>query len=433
MLADGVARAGAREALTATVDSAGVAAQRLDLVAAVTAAARLAGAEPLPAREVYVASDLQRSALADGMAAIPRGVRVVALAAPTDEAAPNRGIAAASAEEGAVAVSVGGTPGTPAAVVTVRLRGRDVGRALAAPGATLSLPLPPSPPGWWLGQVDLAADELRADDRRAFVWRVAQPARAVAGTDAGPFIAAGLAVLREGGRLAQGSDITIGERPGGGSVGSVVIPPADPALLGQANRALASRGVTWRYEASGTPGTLASQTLGMVSGVAVSRRYRLQATGEGESSAVLATANREPWLVRSGSVVLVGSRLDTAWTALPAAPAFIPFVDALLNRVARGEAAIVHAEGAPRVEFSVRGNDTVGAVVYGLDARESDLTPASPGAARLALGGTVELLAGARFAGAVFAARRRVDASGALLLLALLLAVAELSVATLTR
>src|SRR5439155_1694176 len=69
VLADGVARAGTREALLATVDSVGVSARRLDLTAAVGAATRLVDAEPLPAREVHVVSDLQRTALGSGRAA----------------------------------------------------------------------------------------------------------------------------------------------------------------------------------------------------------------------------------------------------------------------------------------------------------------------------------------------------------------------------
>ncbi len=73
VLADGVARAGTPEALVATLDSAGVSARRLDLTAAVRAAARLVDAEPLPAREVHVVSDLQRTALGPGRAAVPRG------------------------------------------------------------------------------------------------------------------------------------------------------------------------------------------------------------------------------------------------------------------------------------------------------------------------------------------------------------------------
>ena len=148
-------------------------------------------------------------------------------------------------------------------------------------------------------------------------------------------------------------------------------------------------------------------------------------------STVLATLNGEPWLVRDGSVLLLGSRLDTAWTALPAAPAFVPFVDALVNRLARGEAAISELEGAPSVEFRIRGADTIGAIVYGLDPRESDLTPASRALAHEVLG--ADVLDSTAFAAARFAGAGRRDGSGLLLVLALLVALVELGVATRTR
>jgi hypothetical protein len=155
------------------------------------------------------------------------------------------------------------------------------------------------------------------------------------------------------------------------------------------------------------------------------------ASGTGNDTTVLATVNGEPWLVRDGSVLLLGSRLDTAWTALPAAPAFVPFVDALVNRLARGEAPVSEVEGAPRVEFRTRGADTIGAIVSGLDPRESDLTPASPALVHDVLG--AEVLDGAAFAAAGFAGAGRRDGSGLLLVLALLIAVGELGVATRTR
>jgi hypothetical protein len=148
---------------------------------------------------------------------------------------------------------------------------------------------------------------------------------------------------------------------------------------------------------------------------------------------VLGTVNGEPWLVRAGEVVLLGSRLDTAWTALPATPGFVPLVEALVNRVVAGAAAVAVAEGTPRVEFRVRGADTVGATVFGPDARESDLTPATPERVAGAFGPTALVLDEARFAAERFAGTRRADASGLLLALALLLAVTELGVATLTR
>src|SRR6059058_2201745 len=140
---------------------------------------------------------------------------------------------------------------------------------------------------------------------------------------------------------------------------------------------------------------------------------------------------RKAWLVRDGNVLLLGSRLDTAWTALPATPAFVPFVDALVNRLARGEAPVSEVEGDPRVEFRTRGADTIGATVYGLDPRESDLTPAPPALVGDVLG--AEVLDATAFAAARFAGAGRHDASGLLLVLALVFALVELGVATRTR
>ncbi len=290
------------------------------------------------------------------------------------------------------------------------------------------VPLPASGPGWWAGDVEMEADELRADDARPFVWRVAPPARVAVGADAGPFLSAAIAVLRDGGRLATGSDVAVGERPGGGPGASIVLPPADPALVGQANRALAARGVAWRFAGAGTPGPLAAPTLPGIAGVEVTRRYRLDGS---DSGAVLATVNGEPWLARVGNVVLLGSRLDTAWTALPAAPGFVPFVDALANRIARGESGVREVEGVPGIAFVLDGADTVGATLSRIDPRESDLTPAPATLIRRALGG--EIVRDADFAAAAFAGPRLADAGGVLLVLALLLAAAELGVATLTR
>ena len=456
MLSDGVLRGGSREALLATIDSTRTGWQRLDLVQAVERAARMVNAQPLPGRELHVLSDLQGTALASGHAEVPSGVRVLALA--PGRAVANRGIAAVTVSEGAAVIelsgSVVGAAGAPQPVpVTIRIgggrpnRGEITARGLATPGndrpggatrsaVSVSLPAQSLAPGWWVGEAALEPDELRADDRRPFAWRVAPPARVMATSSAGSFVAAALAVLQDGKRIVDGRDVVIsgGETPAGSH--AIVQPPADPALVGQANRALASRGVPWRWGQMATPGVLTSSELTVLNGVPVVRRYRIEGAGSGEQGAgVLATVNGEPWLVRSGSVVLLGSRLDTAWTALPAAPGFVPFVDALVNRIVMGEAEVAAAEGAPRVEFRMRGADTVGATVFGPDPRESDLTPATPAVVTAALGGKDRAVAlnADRFAAERFSGTRRADASGLLLVLALLLAAAELGVATRTR
>jgi hypothetical protein len=109
----------------------------------------------------------------------------------------------------------------------------------------------------------------------------------------------------------------------------------------------------------------------------------------------------------------------------------VPFVDALVNRLARGEAPVSQVEGAPGVEFRTRGSDTVGAIMSGPDPRESDLTAAPAALVRDVLGADVldaKALGATRFTGG-----GKSDASGPLLLLALLVAAAELGVATFTR
>jgi aerotolerance regulator-like protein len=449
MLCDGVLRGGAREALLATIDSTRPGWLRLDLVQAIERAARMVNAQPVVGREVHVLSDLQRTAVAFGRAVVPSGVRVLALA--PGRGASNRGIAAVTVSEGAAVIELSGAMldngGTPQPVpVTIRIgagpnRGEIAARGLATPGregsVTVSLPAQSLAPGWWVGEAALEPDELRADDRRPFAWRVAPPARATATPSAGSFVAAALAVLQAGRHIIDGRDVVIsgGDLPS--SPHAIVQPPEDPALVGQVNRALGSRGVPWRWGPLSTPGVLTSSERAGLSGVAVTRRYRIERAGSGEEGAgdVLATVNGEPWLVRSGSVLLLGSRLDTAWTALPATPGFVPFVDALVNRIVMGEAEVAASEGAPHVEFRTRGTDTIGATVFGPEPRESDLTPATAALVTAALGGKdrTSVLSADRFAAEGFSGTRRADTSGILLLLALLLAAVELGVATRTR
>ncbi len=456
MLCDGVLRGGTREALLATVDSTHPGWLRLDLVQAVERASRMVNAQPLVGREVHVLSDGQRTALATSRATVPSGVRVLALA--PGRGASNRGIAAVTVSEGAAVIELSGSMldngGTPQPVpVTIRIgagpnRGEIAARGLATPSregtdratraaVTVSLPVQSLAPGWWVGEAALEPDELRADDRRPFTWRVAPPAKVMAAPSAGSFVSAALDVLQAGRHIVDGRDVVIGGGDVPTSPHAIVQPPEDPALLGQANRALASRGVPWRWGQLATPGVLSSTDLTVLSRVPVMRRYRIEGAGSREqgADAVLATVNSEPWLVRSGSVVVLGSRLDTAWTALPATPGFVPFIDALVNRIVIGEAEVASAEGAPRVEFRSRGTDTIGARVFGPDARESDLTPASTALVTAALGGKdrTSVLSADRLVAEGFSGTRRADASGILLVLALLLAAAELGVATRTR
>jgi hypothetical protein len=268
-------------------------------------------------------------------------------------------------------------------------------------------------------------------------------------------LAAACEVLAGNHRIQPGQEVTLG-RLGRGI--SVVEPPADPAELGALNRALAARGVGWSYgDISNQPRL--SDSGAVVGRQRVVRRYTLQSTGSGRTG-VLATIDGTPWIVRGGNVILLGSRLEPGWTDLPVSAAFMPFMDVLLNRLARGEAALDRGapgdpiqlpdlvtdvrrgdrewrvEGGglfqpaePGVYFLQSGRDTVGAISVNPDPRESRLARADDGRAR-------ELWDGARIvplteAGeAAFSSASRGDLRGPLLWMALLVGIMEAGLAS---
>ena len=295
LLADGVVRGGTKSELSAMVDATQPDVRRLDLTDAVRRAEVLVAGVALPAHEVDVLSDGQRSALSGVPLASPRDIRVLGLT--PGAAVPNHGIGDAQVIDGRLRVAVAGTPGGREAPLTVTYRGRVVSRALATPGETLSVALPPSLPGWWVGDVALEPDEMRADDHRPFVARVAAPAQVSAVGESGPFVRAALDVLRAAGRVALGGEVTIGSDVGAGV--AIVTPPTDPARLGILNRAVAAHGGHWRFAGPGTPGPVAprGEALRMAGGAAVTRRYRLEGVGGGGgaipvSSSPPSTVNR---------------------------------------------------------------------------------------------------------------------------------------------
>lgn len=426
---------------------------RLDLTDAAQAAAGLLATTPLPG-EVVVVSDLQASALPAG----PATERRVLVLAP-GATAENRGVDSVRAEPptwspgGRVIAAVGGSGDEPGEVALVVDR-RALARDLAGPGDAVGLAASALPPGWRAARVALAPDELRLDDTAYLALRVAPPASVTVGSGAGRFVEAAVSVLESGGRVRRGPAVTVGDRPASGR--TVLLPPADPAQVGAVNRALAARGVGVRYGEPLTGEWVVSGDVPEATGARVTRRHRLSGGG-----LVLARAGGEPWLVQDGDHVVVASRFEEAWTSLPVSAAFVPLLDALLNRVAAAEvwrvaarpgevvalpppvtAALfpggrvavsgerrVAAPPAPGVYFLVGGaGDTVGALQVNVDPRESDLTPAGPAAVRAALGPGADVRES--LAGRVFAAARRAEVSTPLLALALLLAAGEFALAS---
>jgi hypothetical protein len=429
-------------------------ASRLDLGAAVREARELVARSERPG-EVVVISDLQQNAVTADVGDVP-----VLVLRPETDAPHNRRLAtlAASAQPwgpdgGVVTLSVSGsdTAAVPLAFTVGNRAPRDL---LVVPGVPVSERVVGVATGWSTVRAALPPDEFRADDERTASLRVAPPA-SVRWTAGDRFLDAALAVLVADRRVTVGGGVVVGEL---GAGPSVVLPPADLAMLGALNRRLAARGAAWRYggtvqgEERSDSGTLLPGREG------ITRRVRIEPAAPGGE--VLATVGGEPWVVRSGDLLLLGSRLDPSWTTLPLGTAFVPFLDALLSRAIRGEfllpdavagvpirvpdrvTAVTRAGRLERVEGGafwspemagvyhlLVGEDTLGAVSVVLDPRESDLARAVDGSVRSLWGSTTVsgLTDGPSRA---FAAGGRGDLRGALLLLALLCVCAEVGLAS---
>jgi Aerotolerance regulator N-terminal len=447
--ADGIPRRGDRAALEEILSGLQISPRRLDLGNAINLAGEVLAPEPRPG-EIILLTDLQASAVSAAQPVAP-----LILGRPNAPPPPNVGIGAMdagsqpwSSDGGRVTLQLVGDSG-PAVPVSARLGNRPPRQALGRVGGTVSLNVPGAATGWWTLTAELDPDELRVDDRRVAVVRVAPVAR-VNWDSTSRYVAAACEVLASNRRIARGREVTLG-RLGRGA--SVVEPPEDPAELGALNRALAARGVGWRY------GDLSIQPEFSDSGPVVSRhrvlrRYLLQPAGSGRTG-VLATVKGSPWVARTGDVVLLGSRLHPAWTELPVSAGFMPFMDVLLNRLARGETAlgqgtagdplplpdlvsevrqgerVWRVEGGglfrpsePGVHFLLAGRDTIGAISVNPDPRESELPRASDAQARRLWRGSriVPLVEAGE---AAFSSASRGDLRGPLLVMALLVGLLE--------
>ena len=458
LTADGVPRRGDRQALLDQVEALPVSSRRVDLGAALGMAGEVLAAESRPG-EIALLTDLQASAVSAAELAVP-----LVVGRPEEPPPANVGIARLAtgpqpwgADGGRLTVSLVGDSGG-ATPVSARLGTRPARQALAQVGGAAVLAIPGVPSGWWDAEAQLDPDELRLDDRRVGVVRVAPVAR-VNWDSAGRFAAAACEVLESNRRIVRGAEVTLGHLARGSSI---VQPPEDPAALGALNRALAARGVGWRFGPPVGEGAV-TDSGPLVRRVRVLRRYQLQPTGSGRTGVLATVAGGAPWMVRSGNVVLLGSRFDPAWTDLPISAGFMPFMDALVNRLARGEVSL--ADGAPgdavmlpdlvsgvrqgerdwRVEgggmfrpqqpgayYLLADEDTIGAITANIDPRESLLAPASDGQVRrLWAGARVVSLADA--GDAAFSSAGRGDLRGPLLWAALLLALAETGLASFWR
>ncbi len=447
--ADGPAVPGTRAQLRQRLAVLAPTTSRLDLGTAVTEGRTLVAQANRPGA-VVVLSDMQRSALSASV-----GDADVLVIRPTDAVPQNRGIAELTVgsgpwgvDGGLVTLSLQSTDTVPVPAA-VGFEGAPLRDVLLVPGVPTAVRLAVVPRGWSMLRAVLPPDEFRADDERA-VAMYAAPPPSVRWDPSERFLNAALAVLVADGRAMPGEGVRVGDL---GSGASVVVPPADPALLGALNRRLAARGVGWQYEGTVRGEEQSDSAAFLPDPVEVHSRVRLEPSrGGGE---VLATVAREPWVVRSGDVILVGSRFEPAWSGLPLETGFVPLLDALIRQAFRGEvtlpdgiagmpirlpdplSAVAYAGQRQPVEGGslwvpkstgvyhlLVGEDTLGAVTVLLDPRESDLTRAEDDAVRTLWGRTTVagFEEGPRRA---FLAGGRGDLRGPLLVLALLCVFAE--------
>jgi hypothetical protein len=356
--ADGIPRSGTPELLRATLATLPVEPRAMALGDAVSLARDLLAGIDRPA-EV-------------------RGEGSLTVVSPTSTAPENRGVATLDADPqpwgqdgGQLTVAISGSDSTPVAA-TLWAGERPVREVLLTPGQPTPLRVPALPVGWSELSVVLAPDEFRLDDTARVAVRVAPPT-SVRWDPGDRWLDAATAVLVADRRIRPGDGVRLGElAPGPGAV-------VEAAELVDSGAVL-----PFRPE--------------------VSRRVVIEGGGDLGGGDVLVRVDGSPWAVRDGDVILLGSRLDPGWTTLPVSAGFVPFLDLVLTRAARGELSLPtvavgtavplpgratevsvgrsarRVEGGgiwrpvtPGVHFIVEGADTIGAVNAVLPAAESDL------------------------------------------------------------
>jgi hypothetical protein len=311
-----------------------------DLPAATRRAIGLAHAAPQTARALIVFTDAQRTSWPSGV--VPEDVRVVVWS--PDVATPeNHSISFAEARpqrwspRGEIALRVNARDSL---TYRVTLAGRTLARGTAGPGAETIIRAAPPERGWLGGSVDLAPDELAADDIRYFATWIGPAPAAYATPNAGEFVSAALEALRSSSRIAAGRGIAVGSAEEVTSLPALIMPPTDAVRLGAANRSLERLGVPWRF------GQRRAQAIDAnVDGlgrVAVAERFELEAQA-GAVSDTIGMVGDAPWIVAGPRYVLTGSPLVASATAMPVQAGFVPWLAATIADRLSGEGGSVIA------------------------------------------------------------------------------------------
>jgi hypothetical protein len=309
-----------------------------DLPAALRRAEGLAHSASETGRVVLVFTDGQRTSWPSGVQATD--ARTV-IWMPQLQSPQNHAVSYAAAKpmrwspRGEVALKI---DGRDSLTYRVTIAGRTLARGNAAPNVETTIHASPAERGWVGGSVDVAPDELAADDIRYFAAWIG-PAPAVYATpNAGEFVNAALDALRGSSRITNGRAIAVGPADEITALPALITPPADAVKLGAANRALERLGIPWRFGVRRTQNVDAnSKDLGSIP---LTERYELVAQA-GASADTLAAVGQAPWIIGGPKYVLVGSPLVATATALPIRAAFLPWLATVLTERLSGEPGTV--------------------------------------------------------------------------------------------
>jgi hypothetical protein len=343
-------RAQARSIIEETTPTAA----RGDLSAALAHAAELVSTAGMESAEIHLISDLQATAFSEATA--PAGEVPVLVWAAEEAGAANRGIVRVVVGGGlpplqgqrselTLQASQGEEGDTVPVPVRLTMDDRIRGAGAVPPGASLTLPLPPSPAGWVVGSVDADPDALAADDRRYFAFR-ARPAPTVSVVgDPGIFVSEAVAVLDAAGRLrtvaprqaealiSAGGEALEDLRAGGAAL---IVPPSDPTVLPALNRRLTSAGIPWRYDRAEGGGEVELRGPALpepLEGIRARSWYRLVLAGDPPApTRTLATAGEDPWALEGSDAqgrryLLLASPLEAEASSLPISAAMVRFID----------------------------------------------------------------------------------------------------------
>ena len=401
---DGAVRGGSAAQLRAELERVRMHAGAGNLTEAVARAVASVQGSGLPARQVAVLTDGQRTAWQQPVEV--RGSVPVLVYTPAGGSPPNRAVVVAEARptrwtpRGAVATRILTGDST---TYRMALGERTLARGTVVPGEEAAIRAAPAERGWTAGTIDIEPDELVADNTRHFALWIGPPPAVRVLPSAGAFARNAVDVLRSTGRVVDGSGVSIGSPDDVPALPALLLAPADPVRIGAANRALERLGVPWRF---GTPRREQAIARGeQLSNVTVTSRFELVARSPA-SADTLARVGSEPWIVSGPGYVLLASPLAPEATDLPVSAGFLPWVGEQLaarlhadpggvryaapgERVPRpaGVSALESADGARTVLegtsfvapasagtwFFVQGSRRVGALVVNPEERESQL------------------------------------------------------------